>query len=138
MSHVNIISNRLPISISKEIDGLKITESIGGLATGLKPYHEKTGGKWFGWPGLFLEELLPAEQKGLQKDLDKMRFKPLFLSESEIEGYYEGFANKTLWPLFHYFPQYVEYNNDYWDMYCRVNQKFCNIVVDNYDDKDII
>ena len=52
------------------------------------------------------------------------------LSDKEIEGYYYGFCNKTIWPLFHYFTGYVEYDNRFWRTYERVNKKFADAVID--------
>ena len=52
--------------------------------------------------------------------------------------YYEGFSNKVLWPNFHYFPQYIEYKNEYWEAYKRVNEKFCDELVKYISDDDTI
>ncbi|WP_246222911.1 hypothetical protein [Draconibacterium halophilum] len=52
MSRLIIASNRLPVMINRSADGMTITPSAGGLATGLKSYHKDSDSVWIGWPGL--------------------------------------------------------------------------------------
>src|SRR5690606_14118595 len=63
---------------------------------------------------------------------------PLFLTAEDIELFYEGFSNNTLWPLFHYFTKYVEYNQRTWDSYVEVNKKFHEAVLKIARPNDII
>ena len=75
-------------------------------------------GAWVGWHGAPDEELEPFESDG-------MELVPVPLSASEdVELYYEGFSNATLWPLYHDVIAHPEFHRDWWDAYVRVNQRF--------------
>jgi len=124
-----IVSNRLPITISKRKDELKIEQSPGGLATCLRAIQEEEKAIFVGWPGYW-----PAndkEKKSIENDLiNNYKSYPVFISPAEIGKYYYGFANRTLWPLFHYFSTYCAYEESEWIAYKRVNEKFFQKVFD--------
>lgn len=101
---------------------MTLTPSEGGLATGLGSIYKKGDNLWVGWPGIALKK--DAEKQEVIKRLKADNMRPVFLTESEIENYYEGFSNETLWPNFHYFNQYAIYKKRYWEAYQKVNQKF--------------
>lgn len=126
MTNLVLISNRLPVTVSKDENGqLQYQESIGGLATGLKHYHEQGESVWIGWPGISSDELSEEEKTTITETLNnKYNCQPVFLSESELEEYYLGFCNETIWPLFHYFTDKVEYSSTNRKTYKAVNQKF--------------
>lgn len=136
VSMVVVVSNRLPVVISYKRDKLEIKPSPGGLVTGLNSVRKSRGTLWIGWPGLL----------GLKGDVKSsvyeiLRIKdmvPVFLSREEYNRYYEGFSNKTIWPLFHYFTEYAEYEREYWDAYKRVNSKFAEIIIQNSDADSVI
>ncbi len=122
-----IVSNRLPVSASVKNDKLQIIQSSGGVATGISTYLnslEKNSGItdniWVGWPGLVPEK----HRDELNRILEKRKLRPVFLSESQVDNYYNGFSNDTIWPLFHYLPSYVIYKQEYWDAYRQVNEIF--------------
>ncbi len=128
-----IVSNRAPVKIHRGEQGLEYQAATGGLATGLQSYveHEKTHGTgpdilWIGWPGGVLQE---AEREEVTQTL-RSRFgvEPVYLSEEAMDRFYLGFCNKTIWPLFHYFPTYVEYDASNWEDYVQVNQAFASVV----------
>jgi trehalose 6-phosphate synthase/phosphatase len=124
-----IVSNRLPISVSK-IDGeLIYTPSSGGLATAMSSLDIDTAKRlWVGWPGIASDELSAADKKDITKKLKEYGCHPVFLSKEQIELFYDGFANDTLWPLFHYFQQYAVYDDAYWNAYKNVNNTFSDAV----------
>ncbi len=99
--------------------------SAGGVATGLGSFYRRRPSVWLGWPGIPSQKVSPGEEEQIHKILEKQDCRPVFLSQSEVDNYYHGFANKTIWPLFHYFPTYAIYNKSYWAAYQRVNEKFC-------------
>ncbi len=100
-----IISNRLPVKIKEEAGEYKIVRSE------------------VGWPGMYIDS--PEEKKQIDNRLVDLDFHPVHLTPEQIEKYYEGYSNSTLWPLCHYFFSYIEYNSDYWIAYKKVNQLFC-------------
>ena len=122
MARIVILSNRLPVTINRDGKDLTYNQSAGGLATGLNSLGDQVDKIWIGWPGEVIED--EWERESVKNDLQKQQLVPVFLNPDEIENYYEGFSNETIWPLFHYFNQYTRYRDRYWDAYQTVNQKF--------------
>ncbi|MFB9863682.1 bifunctional alpha,alpha-trehalose-phosphate synthase (UDP-forming)/trehalose-phosphatase [Rufibacter immobilis] len=131
-----IISNRLPIKVQRSEAGLAYETSEGGLATGLGSIYKQDDNIWIGWPGTYFED--EAEQEQVTQDLAQQSMHPVFLTESEIRDFYEGFSNETLWPTFHYFSQYAVYDDSFWNAYQQVNQKFCQAVMQRAEPGDTI
>jgi trehalose 6-phosphate synthase/phosphatase len=127
MQRTIIISNRLPVKIQRKDNELTFKPSEGGLATGLGSIYRKNNNLWMGWPGTYFNS--EKERTLVKKELAKASMLPVFLTKDEIRDYYEGFSNETLWPTFHYFPQYAVYKQEYWDSYVDVNKKFCDQLV---------
>lgn len=139
MSKIIIISNRLPVTVRKKEGNLEYVESIGGLSTGLKSYHLKSDSIWVGWNGITDEELCRDENEIIEKKLkEKYKCLSVSLSNEEINQYYLGFCNKTIWPLFHYFTSKTKYDFENWEVYKKVNQKFFDIVETIIGDNDIV
>lgn len=139
MSKTIIVSNRLPLKINIEKQTVKFTPSIGGLATGLQSFHKENNSLWIGWTGLTDEEI---PRNHLQDDVIAAAINkkciPIPLSQKELEEYYEGFSNRTLWPLFHYFNEYVHFETHTWEWYKRVNRKFADEIAEHSDSGDIV
>ena len=135
MGKTIIISNRLPVKIEQENNELVYKASEGGLATGLNSVFKQGNNLWVGWPGLAIEK---SQEEEVHSNLIKQHMKPVFLSTEEIEDFYEGFSNETLWPNFHYFNQYTVYKEELWLAYQRVNQKFAEIVSEELEDGDTV
>jgi trehalose 6-phosphate synthase/phosphatase len=131
-----IVSNRLPVRIERKQDELEFLPSEGGLATGLGSIYKEGDNIWLGWPGAVLES--EAEESLTLKELQNQNMYPVFLTEEEIELYYEGFSNETLWPNFHYFNQYSVFKESYWESYKQVNQKFADQILKNANPNDTI
>lgn len=127
------VSNRLPINVTHDEEGnTQLKLSAGGLVTGLSAYLESTKGEleslWIGWPG---KELDPETFNFIKKEaLEKFNGVPVQIPDSLNEKFYYGFCNKTIWPLFHYFPTFTEYSQDAWEAYIKVNQLFCDAISD--------
>ncbi len=136
MSRIVIISNRLPVTIEKSQGELLYHPSAGGLATGLNSLDDELPMLWIGWPGQEITD--EGEKRSVQKDLEEQGLAPVFLTQQEIELYYEGFANKTIWPHFHYFTQYTTYNDEYWEAYQSVNRKFADVVNELIQPGDLV
>jgi trehalose 6-phosphate synthase/phosphatase len=121
-----IVSNRLPVNVKRMKGKLLFRASSGGLVTSLASVYKKRKSIWVGWPGAAIQDKEKAEVK---KKLIALDCHPVFISEDEIEGYYRGFSNRTIWPLFHYFPQYATYEKSDWKAYVKVNKRFCDEIV---------
>lgn len=113
-----VVSNRLPVDRVVHPDGSEgWTTSPGGLVTALEPVMRSADGAWVGWPGQAGLELDPFENDGI-------RMVPVPLSAAEVENYYEGFSNDTLWPLYHDVIAPPSYHREWWDAYVEVNERF--------------
>lgn len=116
-----IISNRLPVKIVEENNTYSFIPSEGGLATGLSDVFNAGNSIWVGWPGVEIPE---EKQAKVSKQLNALNLYPVFLTQDEINLFYEGFSNEILWPVFHYLVTYANYDKAYWESYKAVNEKF--------------
>jgi len=136
-----IVSNRLPITVLDEGE-LKFKESVGGLVTGLKAYLDTKGAQssidytWVGWPGATIKD--QNKEKLRSKVYSELHAYPVFLSEAAMDKFYHGFCNRTIWPLFHYFTSNVVYDEEGWDYYKKVNEAFCEAVVQIIRPDDVV
>ncbi len=139
-----IVSNRLPFTVEQRDGRIEFKESAGGVATGLKSLLEtmqdslphKPEYCWLGWPGATVsEEQKPAV---LNRARSEYRSCPVFLSEEDFDKFYEGFCNKTIWPLFHYFAGAVQYDETYWLQYKKVNEAFCATLLEVIGPDDVL
>lgn len=138
MSKTIIISNRLPLQISIEDKHLEVTPSVGGLATGLKSFHRDGDSIWIGWTGLTEEEIPEELSRDVKEKAKEEACISVNLTAEEIEGFYYGFSNRTIWPLFHYFMEYSEAEHSFWEIYKQVNQKYADEILKHYKEGDQI
>jgi trehalose 6-phosphate synthase/phosphatase len=133
-----IVSNRLPIRISKVDNSYKFTPTSGGLATGMKSVHEHENSLWIGWPGIGRDEIADDAWIPLEKGLIEKNYAPVSLNADEVEDFYYGLANKCLWPLFHYFIEFSIFSESHWETYVEVNRKFSERVLENIAPGDTV
>ena len=107
------IANRLPVV--KMRSGWRTAD--GGLVTALRPTFETRPGSWVGWDGGSPD--VPHTLPDLAA-----RLVPISLRKAEVEGYYHGFSNRTLWPLFHGLVDRVVIDRRWWRDYCQANERF--------------
>lgn len=138
MSKIYIASNRLPVSIQKDGDEITLIPSVGGLATGMRSIYKDYGGQWIGWSGIASDDMTAGDMETVDRKLVDERCTAIHLTREEINLYYEGFSNNIVWPLFHYFTQYIEYNPCYWEAYRKVNQLFADKALEILEDGDTI
>lgn len=113
-----VVANRLPVDRSTDLEGEDAwRRSPGGLVTALEPVMRKADGAWVGWAGQPDVDLEPFE-------FDGMLLVPIALSAEDVELYYEGFSNDTIWPLYHDVIAEPRYSRVWWDAYVRVNRRF--------------
>ncbi|MGD1087804.1 MAG: bifunctional alpha,alpha-trehalose-phosphate synthase (UDP-forming)/trehalose-phosphatase [Verrucomicrobiota bacterium] len=139
-----VVSNRLPFTVSFQEGVPQYKPSAGGLTTGLwsyldrKPQAGVEGPEhlWMGWPGASV----PPEHETAVRVYGEQQFKssPVFLPEESMDRFYLGFCNKTIWPLFHYFPTLTHYEEEYWQEYQNVNRVFGEAVVKALQPDDIL
>jgi trehalose 6-phosphate synthase/phosphatase len=122
-------------------------EAAGGLVSGLSAYLDSLKGSsftkseyiWVGWPGVSVDKKTKQQLDELtEKAICEFHAYPVFLTERAMEKFYQGFCNKTIWPLFHYFPTYCVYDETSWLHYKCVNKIFCDAVVQVAKPDDVI
>jgi trehalose 6-phosphate synthase len=119
-----VVANRLPVDRVLRPDGSSDWRtSPGGLVTALDPVLRSQEGVWIGWPGSSLDDYEPFEANGLQ-------LIPIELSDLEVQEYYEGMSNGTLWPLYHDVVAKPEFHREWWEAYVQVNQRFADAAVE--------
>ena len=138
MSKTIILSNRLPLQISIENKKLEVTPSVGGLATGLKSFHRDGNSIWIGWSGLTEEEIPENLKDAVIKKAREEACISVNFTANEIEGFYYGFSNRGIWPLFHYFMEFTEWNSNHWETYQKVNRKYAQAILEHYQEGDVI
>ena len=139
-----MVSNRLPFSIEQTDGRIEFRDSAGGVATGLKSLLESMPGvlpfepdyMWVGWPGATVSDEHRDEVRSTARSA--FRSHPVFLSEEDFDNFYQGFCNKTIWPLFHYFPSNAEYDESYWRQYQRVNKVFSDTLLKIIRQDDLV
>ncbi|HUQ54363.1 trehalose-6-phosphate synthase [Lentzea sp.] len=115
-----VVANRLPVDLERLPDGTeRWKHSPGGLVSALEPFLRSHSGAWVGWPGVADADVAPFEDDGLL-------LHPVELSTKEVEDYYEGFSNGTLWPLYHDVVAQPAFHRHWWNAYVKVNQRFAD------------
>lgn len=134
---VLVVSNRLPVTINRNSNGLyDYLMSSGGLVTGLQGLKKSTEFQWLGWPGLEIPE---NEQERVNKDLlEKFNCTAIFLSDHIADLHYNGFLNSILWPLFHYHPGEMNFDENAWAAYIEANRQFAVAIASQTEDNDLV
>ena len=133
-----VASNRLPVRIVKsEAGSWTVQPGHGGLVTALAPVLKKNGGLWIGWAGndeeINVGEVLNQAARNFAFDM-----KPVLLSTDEVEKYYRGFSNETLWPLFHDLLGHSKFDRENWRVYQEVNRRFSEIIAPEIRENDFV
>ena len=119
MSELVVVSNRVANP------GAKGTSSTGGLAMALGAGLRESGGVWFGWSG----KTTPHFSGKVSKvRAEGVTVATVDLEEVDVQEYYNGYANKTLWPLFHYRIDLAAFDRSFGEGYERVNRRFAETV----------
>jgi trehalose 6-phosphate synthase len=128
VSRLVVVSNRVaPIQEGKQ--------SSGGLAVAVQEALSEVGGVWFGWSGEIYtsgSSRVKTETKG------RITYATMPLARRDYDAFYKGYANATLWPLFHYRMEFVEYQRSYVAGYRRVNEEFAGRLSSMLEPDDLI
>lgn len=136
--NVVVVSNRLPVTIKKNsaTGEYEYSMSSGGLVTALQGLKKSTTFQWYGWPGL---EIPDEEKPQVKKDLlEKFNAIPIFLSDEIADLHYNGFSNSILWPLFHYHPGEINFDENAWLAYNEANIAFAREIEKNMSSNDVV
>jgi trehalose 6-phosphate synthase len=119
-----VVANRLPVDEQVAPDGLRTwRRSPGGLVSALHPVLRQADSTWIGWAGGI--DASPAVP-----DTEGVRLRSVPLSAADLEGYYEGFSNSTLWPLYHDAVEHPVFHRRWWEVYQRVNRRFAEVTAE--------
>ena len=134
-----VVSNRLPYVLEKHNgDKWALKPGSGGLVTALLPVLRNRGGVWIGWSGI------TEEAQGLKEIFDTAaqgagyKLEPVALSKDEIDKYYHGYSNESVWPLFHDLQSRAEFDPEYWHTYVKVNRKFAEALASECRPDDFV
>ena len=120
-----LVSNRLPVTVSRRKGQLGFERAAGGVAVALESFSRGREVRWVGWPG----DVADADRRRISRRLQaEFHCYPVFLPREMARRYYAGFSNRTLWPLFHSFPMYARYDEADWEAYRRANEEFADRV----------
>ncbi|HVI57678.1 MAG TPA: alpha,alpha-trehalose-phosphate synthase (UDP-forming) [Luteimonas sp.] len=126
MSRLVVVSNRV---------ALPEQSRAGGLALALNAALQERGGLWFGWSGKTVREDSGALNEAREGDI---RYVTMDLSRADLDAYYNGFANRTLWPLLHFRLDLVDYDRGTRAGYSRVNALFADRLAPLLRDDDVV
>ena len=129
MSRLIVVSNR--VSAPKD----PAAGSAGGLAMALSAALRKYEGLWFGWSGETVEHFT-GELK--TEDRAGVTVATVDLEPQDVDEYYNGYANKTLWPLFHHRVDLTAYERSYGEGYERTNRRFAEVLQPLLQPDDVI
>jgi trehalose-6-phosphate synthase len=130
---VIVASNRLPFTFARTAKGLERRPSAGGLVTALEPVLRKRGGTWIGWPGIEVRADEHVSTRG-----EPYRIRPVLLSETDVQRYYHGFSNRTLWPLMHSLAARARFEARDYEQYADVNRRFAEVAVEESEDAGLV
>ena len=131
-----VVSNRVPSPPTSATSGERRADPVGGLVSALRGALEEQGGLWFGWSGNSTGRRSSSPPSVL--DAGPFQLATLDLSDEEVSLYYTGFANRTLWPLLHSFPERVTIRHDTNRVYRRVNQQFAEALYPMLQSDDLV
>ena len=122
MPRLVVISNRVAVPKARGVAGAQ-----GGLAGALNAALKANGGIWFGWSGQETEQFTGSIN--YVRSAEGVTTATIDLEQQDIEEYYNGYANSTLWPLFHYRIDLTRYEREFGKGYERVNERFAESVL---------
>jgi trehalose 6-phosphate synthase/phosphatase len=126
MSRLILVANRLPVSLDLSDGQVKVQDSAGGLATGMRGFGQQDQTSWVGWPGGMPSD--DEQRAELDQKLAEHSATPVYLSAQEAERFYEGMSNSVIWPLFHYLIDRMPLFVRDFDEYRAVNERFADCV----------
>nr|POF14960.1 alpha,alpha-trehalose-phosphate synthase [udp-forming] 1 [Quercus suber] len=132
-----LISNRLPITIKRSEEGnYDFSMSSGGLVSGLSGLSKTTKFQWYGWPGVQVPDNEIVHVK--KRLLDEYSAVPIFMDDELSDRHYNGFSNSILWPLFHYHPGEITFDESAWEGYMDANRIFAKEIARDVKDNDLV
>lgn len=137
-SRLVVVSNRLPVTCERDAQRTtRLQPGAGGLITALNPILRERHGLWIGWPGPAGNDIADDALSAAGAELG-YELQPVPLTPAEVAGFYEGFANEVLWPLFHDLSGHCNFDPSHWPIYRRVNHRFARRVAERSTAHDYV
>src|SRR5688572_29869448 len=138
-SRLVVVSNRLPYAFRRGARGRwRALQGGGGLVTALLPVLRDRGGTWVGWPGAAGPAAQSAAALRATGRRSGYRLASVPLDGAEVRGFYEGFSNEIIWPLFHDLAGLCNFDPEYWRIYRAVNAKYARAVLRRAAQGDLV
>lgn len=132
-----VVSNRLPVVIERIGSDLRTRPGGGGLVSAMKSILSKKGGLWIGWPGIAGSSNWDDILEITSIDCG-YQMRAVSLTIEEVSGFYNGFSNQVIWPLFHDLQTKCNFSCKFWESYITVNRKFADVVYNCCNNNDLI
>lgn len=133
-----VVSNRLPYSVAVDRGKASLTQSDGGLISGMKHVMEENRVQWIGCAGIRLRSVERKPREAHEALLRDKGCVPVYLDRAIEKGFYDGYSNSMLWPLFHGFPQAITFDEGHWKAYREANRCFLAAVQEVYEHGDTV
>ncbi|KAJ2099164.1 Trehalose-6-P synthase/phosphatase complex synthase subunit, partial [Coemansia sp. S100] len=134
-AHLIVVSNRLPVTLEQKGSEWSFKLSSGGLVSALSGLKREMSFTWVGWPG---KDFGADDRVKIDNLLKENACSAVYLDDETAELYYNGFANSILWPLFHYHPGEMMFEETAWDAYQRANEAFAQSLAAVVKDGDLV
>ena len=127
-----LVSNREPYEHVRGVNGIEVRQPAGGLVSALDPTLRRIHGTWVAWGSgsADRETADPTGRLQVPPGEGSYTLRRVWLEDNEVEAYYDGFANRSLWPLCHMLIHHFEYRTEFWERYRAVNLRFAHAVAD--------
>ena len=124
-----VVANRLPVAIQVTERSFHFQPSPGGLASALSALNDAYELMWIGWPGEV--DLSMIQPENISTELKKeYNASAIFLTRRQLNRFYFGFSNRVLWPVLHYLPTHIDYDEKDFRVYREVNRVFADRIVE--------
>ncbi|MEM7622116.1 MAG: trehalose-6-phosphate synthase [Planctomycetota bacterium] len=127
-----IVANRLPVRKAKKGAKSVWETAPGGLVSALHPLLQEVGGAWIGWDGT------ASRRASSQFDHEGIRIRPVQITKDELQRFYGGFSNATLWPLYHDAIREPAFHRHWWWPYVEVNKRFATAALETSSTGDMV
>lgn len=141
MNRLIVVANRLPVQFKEKNNEVHLLPSSGGLVSSMISWleHSENGGQkalWVGTPDISEKKFKTLGDRAPASEHFDLR--PVFLPPALNTAFYQGFCNDCIWPLFHYFPSYARFLEEWFVAYQKVNQLFADEILRVYEPGDVI
>ncbi len=138
MRRLFMIANRLPLQANIGSGNIEAVPHSDGYSSGLQRFYSSYDIKWIGRTGLNIDELSETDRIDIDNKFRQKDCIPIYLDAELKWKYLEGFCENTLWPVFNYFTEKARYEDENWEAYVEVNQRYADLISRYIKEDDIV